>query len=203
MSNLPIKHVSGKAFQVRFNGQAATPAFNLKGTSILPYDNKRPLIGRILAAKGIYGAFFTKKDEIPVEKNWIEIYYLDEKNRFCATLFHNESAEAFVNAFEETLFENHIETLSEVKMSVTSVKKKNKDGIEYKIAQFEITSDENWEEKMAEAQKRQLQFFRLETLNAKVIFNDGCMILGKDGDLTANVFDAKEYQSPLIAATNE
>ena len=69
--------------------------------------------------------------------------------------------------------------------------KVSKNNEAYKVADFRfiLDSDGLIEAKMQVREK--LQMFRTDTLNAavidKVFFVDGCLILGQDGELTANI----------------
>ena len=193
---IKVKSLSGgRAYSIRFDGRNAVPAFNRDGIKSLPNDNDDPLKMQILGVKGFAATgLWAKQADEKKTKNWIEIFYLDYKNRFCVTPFHGESAERFIKSYEGATFDldKDVEVgFIAFSCEVRTVNKVSKNNEAYKVAEFRLflDSDELIEAKI-EARKK-LQMFRTDTLNAsvidKVFFVDGCLILGQDGELTANI----------------
>ena len=203
----------GVAFNIRFDGRNAVPAFNHAGGTPEPYDNDTPLEMRILATKGFVATgLFGKKGEEIKTKDWLEVFYLDHEDRFCATLFHENSARNFFEAFKALLYKHSkkssqtlINNVLQLSAEVRTEKKTSASGIDYKVAVFKICLDDEAEVAgkkaaiEAEVEGVKLQLFREETIDPKFIdkitFNSNALFLGQDGELTADL--SKQFTKQL------
>ncbi|MBO0950868.1 hypothetical protein [Fibrella forsythiae] len=107
-----VKYLTGSPRQIRFDAKKGE--FNVNG--------KEPL-GSTLSFQPLAWEFFDANILNMGQKSWVEMFYLDEKNRLCAVLFHGNS----VNALKQVsvpLFYDDL-TLADVILTITPEKKEN------------------------------------------------------------------------------
>lgn len=107
-----VKYLPGSPRQIRFDAKAGN--FNINGKESL---------GPKLTFQPIAWEFFTADILNMGPKSWVELFYLDEKNRLCALLFHGYSVDA-LKAVAVPLFYDDL-TLADVVLTVTAEQKEN------------------------------------------------------------------------------
>jgi hypothetical protein len=107
-----IKYLPGSPRQIRFDAKAGS--FNANG--------KEPL-GTTLTFQPLAWEFFTADILGMGLKSWVELFFLDEKNRLCAILFHGNSVDS-LRQVSVPLFYDDL-TLADVVLTVTPEKKEN------------------------------------------------------------------------------
>lgn len=150
-----VKYLTGSPRQIRFDAKAGS--FNING--------KEPL-GNTLSFQPLAWEFFTADILGMGVKSWAELFFLDEKNRLCAILFHGNS----VNALKQVsgpLFYDEL-TLADVVLTVTPEKKENTKitpkGVYY-IADFSyVMADEKRTADLAQF-AASVNIYREETIN--------------------------------------
>lgn len=150
-----IKYLPGSPRQIRFDAKAGS--FNVNG--------KEPL-GSTLSFQPFAWEIFTADILNMGCKTWAELYFLDEKNRVCAILFHGHSVKNLRQLIEPLFYDDL--TLADVILTVTPEKKENTKiqpkGIYY-IAEFNYTmADPKRTADLAEL-SRTVQVYRAETIN--------------------------------------
>jgi hypothetical protein len=124
-----IKYLPGSPRQVRFDAKAGQ--FNVNG--------KEPL-GNSLTFQPLAWEFFTADILGMGSKSWVELFFLDEKNRVCAILFHGNSMNALKQVSVPLFYDDC--SLADVVLTVTPDKKENTKitpkGVYY-IADFHYT----------------------------------------------------------------
>ena len=150
-----IKYLPGAPRQIRFDAKAGQ--FNVNGKEEL---------GKTLTFQPLAWEFFTGDILGMGVKSWVEIFFLDEKNRLCAILFHGNSVNA-LKQVQVPLFYDDL-TLANVILTVTPDKKENTKitpkGVYY-IAQFDYEmADEKRTTDLAEF-ANSTNIYREETIN--------------------------------------
>lgn len=107
-----VKYLPGSPRQIRFDAKAGS--FNVNG--------KEPL-GSTLTFQPLAWEFFEGNILNMGVKAWVEMFFLDEKNRLCAVLFHGNSVGA-LKQVSTPLFYDDL-TLADVVLTVTPEKKEN------------------------------------------------------------------------------
>lgn len=150
-----VKYLPGEPRQIRFN--AKDGEFNIEG--VTP-------IGPQLTFQPIAWEFFTADILNMGLKSWVELFYLDEKNRVCAVLFHGYSVEALMQV-NKPLFYDDL-TLADIILTVKAVQKENNKikpkGIYY-IAEFTYTMAETQRTHDLKALAAQIAIYRRDTVN--------------------------------------
>lgn len=124
-----VKYMIGEPRPIRFDAKAGI--FNVDGKEEL---------GKTLTFQPVAWEFFYGNILNMGAKNWVEFFYLDEKNRLCSILFHGNSVNS-LKQVQVPLFYDYL-TLADVVLTVTPEKKENTKiqprGIYY-IAEFSYT----------------------------------------------------------------
>ena len=150
-----IKYLPGSPRQIRFDAKEGS--FNVNG--------KEPL-GKSLSFQPLAWEIFTADILNMGQKTWVEMYFLDEKNRVCAVLFHGYSVKNLQQLIEPLYYDEL--TLADVMLTVTPDKKENTKiqpkGVYY-IADFSyVMADPKRTEDLAEL-ARTVDIYRAETIN--------------------------------------
>ena len=152
---LNIKYLPGDPRKIRFDAKAGI--FNVNG--------KDPL-GNSLTFQPIAWEFFTGDILNMGPKSWVELFYLDEKNRLCAVPFHGYSVDA-LKQVSVPLFYDDL-TLADVILTVTAVQKENtkiKPKGTYFIADFQYKmADPKRTDELQQLSER-IEIYRIETLH--------------------------------------
>lgn len=152
---LNIKYMPGSPRQIRFDAKAGK--FNVAGKDEL---------GTSLTFQPIAWEFFTADILNMGLKSWVELFYLDEKNRVCAILFHGYSVDA-LKAINNPLFYDDL-TLGDVVLTVTAEQRENTKikpkGIYY-IASFEYTMGDPQRTHDLKGIAPTIDIYRTETLH--------------------------------------
>lgn len=124
-----VKYLPGEPRPIRFDAKGGV--FNVDGKEEL---------GKTLTFQPVAWEFFYGNILNMGAKNWVEFFYLDERNRLCSILFHGNSVNA-LKQVQVPLFYDDL-TLADVVLTVTPEKKENTKikpkGIYY-IAEFSYT----------------------------------------------------------------
>jgi len=105
-----VKYLPGDPRQIRFDAKAGK--FNAYGTEPL---------GTTLTFQPLAWEFFDGNILNMGQKSWVEIFYLDEKNRLCAVLFHGNSVNALRQVRVPLFYDNL--TLADVILTAVPEKK--------------------------------------------------------------------------------
>ncbi|RYC70085.1 hypothetical protein [Spirosoma sordidisoli] len=152
---ISIKYLPGSPRQVRFDAKAG----------IFTVNGKEPL-GPTLSFQPLGWEFFTADILNMGPKSWVELFYLDEKNRLCALLFHGYSVDALKQVSVPLFYDDC--SLADVVLTVTAVQKENTKikpkGI-YFIADFSyVMADPKRTADLAQL-AAQVDIYRSETLH--------------------------------------
>jgi hypothetical protein len=150
-----IKYLPGAPRQIRFDAKAGQ--FNVNG--------KEPL-GPTLTFQPVAWEFFTADILNMGLKSWVELFFLDEKNRLCALLFHGYSVDALTHVSVPLFYDDL--SLADIVLTVTAEQKINNKiqpkGIYY-IADFTYTEANPQRTADLKELAGMLDIYRSETLS--------------------------------------
>ena len=148
------KYLEGHPRQYRFDAKEGV--FNINGTDKL---------GRTLTFQPIAWRIFTDAILGQGRKNWVELFFIDEKNCVASVLFHSYSVDNIFRLIEPLYYDDL--TLADVVITAIAEKKENTKiqpkGIYY-IAQFSYKMADVEQTKTLKSFATDRRIFRQETL---------------------------------------
>ncbi len=160
-----FKYLEGRPKQYRFDAKEGV--FNLGGVDKL---------GRSLTFQPIAWRLFTDNILNMGTKNWVEFFFVDEKNRVSAVLFHGYSVDNVMRVVEDLYYDDL--TFADVVLTAIAEKKettKDEKKATYYIATFSFKLGEAKTTEALKAYAQERKIYRIETLtdiaNHKAVFN--------------------------------
>jgi hypothetical protein len=148
--------------QYRFN--ASTGVFNFRGEDALTKAGESFTL-RPLGLRVFRGELFTPADQDPQEKEWAELFFLNEANQVGAIMFHGWSVDNFRKIDNQLYYDQ--KSITDIVLSMKPVQKQNKaTGSKYYILEFsyEIAGEELVSTQNGCLEQLEGPLFRLETL---------------------------------------
>lgn len=154
---VPALYMDGMPKELRADCKAGQ--FNIKG---------KTTIGNSLTFQPVAYRFFTDDILGMGVKNWVELFFFDEKGHLCGLMFHGYSRENLESLASELFYDQ--KGLHEVILTATmKLKNSTKNKAKYYIADFtyEVAQQEQTEELQAWAVNR--RFFRRDTYSPTMV----------------------------------